>query len=356
MKQENLVDNKIDNTQNTLNTKNNSTNNQINNLSPNWGIMLTMQENLNLRIGIRRRKKYISAAFWNYISTPINFVITLFTALSASQTGTTNTFLSTNQVFYILLTTFILSIINTFFKLKEKAQLNYDSAKKYEQFGTEFEKIYFTPILNTGDVEKKLNDYNDLYKRIMTYSNNENIDEVNYITEFIFYIWIRKYNKRLRHIERNQRYWVLDGKPHIKYRNNYKISQHLFIKDFDEKSDDNNEEKKHGMFENFIHWFGNNEYNNEYDNDNDSIIDTDNNNENIKINIKKSKTSKTSKTNKTNKTSKTNKTNKTNKSSKKNIDNEDSEDFGNEESEKHLHDEDDDENNDDIENNIFYDV
>jgi len=90
----------------------------INNLSPLWGITLTLQENLNLKIGTFSWKKYINAAFWNYISTPINFTITLFTAMSAGQTGTNSTFLNQNQLFYILFVSFILSIINTFFKLK----------------------------------------------------------------------------------------------------------------------------------------------------------------------------------------------------------------------------------------------
>jgi hypothetical protein len=64
-------------------------------------------------------KKYLSATFWNYISTPINFTITLLTALSAGQTGTQSQFLSTTQLFYILFVSFILSTANTFFNLKE---------------------------------------------------------------------------------------------------------------------------------------------------------------------------------------------------------------------------------------------
>jgi hypothetical protein len=211
---------------------------KIDNMSPNWGIMLTIQENLNTRIGVRRRKKYLSAAFWNYISTPINFVITLFTAISASQTGTTNTYLSSNQVFYILLTTFVLSIINTFFKLKEKAQLNYDAAKMYEEFGTEFENIYFTPILKEGDVELKLKKYNELYTKMMTYSNNENIDGVNYITECIYFLTKKYLNDRKRQIEKNERYWVLDGRPNVEYVNDFEIEmENFFIDDFNKKPD-----------------------------------------------------------------------------------------------------------------------
>ena len=74
-----------------------SSNNRINNYSPDWGIMLTIQSSLNLRIGTQAWKKYISAAFWNYISTPINFTITLFTALTAGQTGTQTTYLTEKQ-------------------------------------------------------------------------------------------------------------------------------------------------------------------------------------------------------------------------------------------------------------------
>ena len=77
----------------------------IDNLSPTWGIMLVVQDNLNLRIGIQVKKKYFNAAFWNYISTPINFAITLFTALSAGQTGSSTTLVTKSQLFYILVTT-----------------------------------------------------------------------------------------------------------------------------------------------------------------------------------------------------------------------------------------------------------
>jgi hypothetical protein len=227
--------------------------NRVNNLSPNWGIMLTMQENLNMRIGVKRRKKYISAAFWNYISTPINFIITLFTALSASQTGTSSNFLTTDQVFYILLFTFILSIVNTFFKLKEKAQMNYESAKVYEGFGSDFEDIYFTPILVANDVDSKLKKYTDLHKKLTEYSNSEKIDGVNYITEFIFYWWAKKYNQRLRQIERNERYWVLDGRPHHDYENDYKIEvEDFFISDFDKAE----KPKDGGIIHGFIGMFG----------------------------------------------------------------------------------------------------
>jgi len=184
----------------------------IDNLSPIWGIMLTVQDNLNLRIGTQLKKKYFNAGFWNYISTPINFTITLFTALSAGQTGSGSTFLSTNQLFYVLLTTFILSIINTFFKLKEKAEINYTSAKAWELYAAIFEKIYFTPIDKNEDVSKKLNEYNQLTDKINAEYVEETVEYVNYITELFFYMFrLCRIYKDYRYLGIKQRHWILDG-------------------------------------------------------------------------------------------------------------------------------------------------
>ena len=184
----------------------------IDNLSPTWGIMLTVQDNLNLRIGTQLKKKYFNAGFWNYISTPINFTITLFTALSAGQTGSGTSFLSNSQLFYILLSTFILSIINTFFKLREKAEINYNSAKMWELYAANFEKIYFTPIDKNEDVIDRLENYNELISKINTEYVEETVEYVNYITELFFCLFrLCRIYKDYRYLEIKRRHWVLDG-------------------------------------------------------------------------------------------------------------------------------------------------
>ena len=193
----------------------------IDNLSPIWGIMLTVQDNLNLRIGTQLKKKYFNAGFWNYISTPINFTITLFTALSAGQTGSGSTFLTTDQLFYILLATFILSIINTFFKLKEKAEINYNSAKSWELYAATFEKIYFTPIEKNLDVAKKLEEYNTLISKINEEYVEETVEYVNYITELFFYLFrLCRIYKDYRHLGIKRRHWILDGSTADFYKQN----------------------------------------------------------------------------------------------------------------------------------------
>jgi hypothetical protein len=193
----------------------------IDNLAPTWGIMLTVQDNLNLRIGMQLKKKYFNAGFWNYISTPINFTITLFTALSAGQTGSGSNFLDQSQLFYVLLTTFVLSIVNTFFKLREKAEINYNSAKQWETYAATFEKIYFTPISENGDVAKRLESYNNLISKINEEYVEETVEFVNYITELFFYFFrLCRIYRDYRYLDIKRRYWVLDGSSSRFYKEN----------------------------------------------------------------------------------------------------------------------------------------
>ena len=188
---------------------------KINNASPDWGIMQTLQSSLNLRIGTQAWKKYISAAFWNYISTPINFTITLFTALTAGQTGTQSSYLTEKQLFIMLFVSFLLSIINTFFKLKEKAILNYDASKKYDEFGATFESIYYMPLSNEKDLQTKLVKYKILQEEINKYSQKESIENVNYFTELIYLCFRCLFEDRLKRINKSDRYWYLDGLSQI---------------------------------------------------------------------------------------------------------------------------------------------
>lgn len=202
----------------------------IDNLSPTWGVMLTVQDNLNLRIGTQLKKKYFNAAFWNYISTPINFTITLFTALSAGQTGSGSNFLNQSQLFYVLLTTFVLSIINTFFKLREKAEINYNSAKSWEQYAAKFEEIYFTPILEDADVKTRLTRYNSLITLINEQYVEETVEYVNYITELFFYCFKKcRVFKDYRQLGIKRRHWILDG-----------TSTDFYVRNLEKNEDDDN--------------------------------------------------------------------------------------------------------------------
>ena len=207
----------------TLKLKDTGSVSKINNVSSEWGIMITIQQHLNTRIGKQKWKKYITASFWNYISTPINFIITLFTALSAGQAGSTTNYLTQNELFYILFISFVLSTINTFFKLKDKAIMNYDAYKKYDKFGAEFERIYFKPVFDDQEVRVRLGEYNILQQKINEYYAEENIENVNYISEVIYYLVKKCLFIRTEQILLHERLWILDGSTKSKEYNKKNI-------------------------------------------------------------------------------------------------------------------------------------
>lgn len=150
-------------------------------------MMQLRQDVLNKKIGSQAYKKYLSAAIWNYVTTFINFAITLLTALSTGQAASAN-ILTQQQSVIVLFVTFILTTTNSFFKLNIKMNLNFESAKKYYQFGAEFEKIYYQNIYNKTDVFDKIHKYQLLHDEINEYIMTETIEHQNYITECIYYL------------------------------------------------------------------------------------------------------------------------------------------------------------------------
>jgi len=209
---------------------------KIDNLSPVWGMMLVFQDNLNRQIGFNRWKRYISANFWNYLTTPINFTITLFTAISAGQTGTGSVFLSNTQLFAILFASFILSSINTFFKLKDKSEISYSIAKKFDRFGARFEEIYYTNIKNQQHVEARLNNYRALHQDINAYMTEEDFENVDYIADVLF-VCVRRIcycfiTNNIKQINTDDSFWYLDGVRPDKSNHLILNTEKLFVFDY----------------------------------------------------------------------------------------------------------------------------
>ncbi len=152
-------------------------------------MMLLKQDVINRHIGTKAWKFYISSAIWNYTTTIINFSITLLTALSTGTVAGSN-ILSQQQTVIILFVTFILTITNSFFKLNVKMNLNFQAAKRYYQFGSYFEEIYYLPVQSMTDVATKSLKYDVLLKMIHKNMDNESIENQNYFTELIYLLLI----------------------------------------------------------------------------------------------------------------------------------------------------------------------
>ena len=174
-------------------------------------MMILQQEVLNKRIGTQAWKKYLSAAFWNYITTPINFSITLLTAIATGQAATAN-ILTPQQTLIILFVTFVLTTTNSFFKLNTKMNLNFEAARRYYSFGTKFEEIYYKPLFTNKCVDNKLKSYNTLHDNINKYMLSETIENQNYITEILYNFVMRtSYVTKSKWINEKERHYELDG-------------------------------------------------------------------------------------------------------------------------------------------------
>lgn len=188
-------------------------------------IMLLRQDVLNKKIGTNAYKKYLSAIIWNYVTTFINFSITLLTALSTGQAASSN-ILNKQESVIVLFVTFVLTTTNSFFKLNIKMNLNFESAKTYYKFGCEFEKIYYKSVNNKSDILEKLYEYQLLHDSINEYILTETIEHQNYLSELIYYILVsnsfavklnsEKYTKWISYTERHEE---LDGMTQNEFLN-----------------------------------------------------------------------------------------------------------------------------------------
>jgi fumarate reductase subunit C len=83
--------------------------------------MKTLENHLNRILAQQWWQKYIAAAFWSNMSTPVNLTIMLLTTLTTGQ-ATTSNLLSSQSFVSVSIASLILSVINTFFR--PHAQMN----------------------------------------------------------------------------------------------------------------------------------------------------------------------------------------------------------------------------------------
>jgi hypothetical protein len=155
---------------------------------------------INEDIGFYWWKYYTYCVFWSNISVPINLTITILTALTTGQTATGSLINNeTSTIFGIVV--LIVSIFNTFFRPTQQLNENEICKKKWAEFGTKFEFIYYAK-------EKKISDIEALFKEISGIkrdtTNNYCIDLFFIISQKIFIrdniTWINKkvFKKKMR--------------------------------------------------------------------------------------------------------------------------------------------------------------
>jgi hypothetical protein len=168
---------------------------------------ITFLENkLDQDIGFYYWKRYIAAAFWAQISTPINLVITLLTALTTAQ-ATASDILPHSIYSQISIVSLVITTLNTFFRPHVQLNANNELMKKWVELGIEFENLYYDdledPKENTKELDKRIKRYKNLQDKINDQRKSEGPGTINFTTDFIHLICmatcISQYKRWLDH-------------------------------------------------------------------------------------------------------------------------------------------------------------
>lgn len=157
--------------------------------------MVALESHLNKVLGYSWWKKYVAAAFWSNISTPINLSITMMTALTTAQ-ATTQNLLPKETYVGLSIATLIVTTLNTFFRPHTQMTDNMKIMSKWQEFGSEFEKIYFTDNQDQVDYKRRLKAYKTLQFEVSTFRNQVPPESYNFCTDIIYYIARRAFLKK----------------------------------------------------------------------------------------------------------------------------------------------------------------
>jgi len=147
--------------------------------------MKLIEDRLNKDLGFSWWKKYIAAAFWSNISTPVNLSITILTALTTAQ-ATTSNLLSSKTYVNISIATLMLSVVNTFFRPHDQSSTMVKMMNKFQSFGSAFEEIYYTDNNDLNDYKRRFDAYTTLQSAINAYKNQDSSPESqNFLSDFI---------------------------------------------------------------------------------------------------------------------------------------------------------------------------
>lgn len=165
--------------------------------------MQKLQDRVNRDLGDNWWKKYISAAFWSNLSTPINVCITFFTALTTGQTATSN-LLSSQSVIGLGLATLILSILNTFFTPHKKMVSLIEEMNKWQELGSQFESVYYSNNFDDDDFERRFKAYEEIQKGIHQLKIKQQTTDADFLTDLIYLCAVKTCLKRERWIKEPQ--------------------------------------------------------------------------------------------------------------------------------------------------------
>jgi hypothetical protein len=169
-------------------------------ISNNKDFVIFIESKLDIDIGYYYWKKYIASTFWSNISTPINLIITLLTAVTTAQTASSNIIREETSI-KLSITALIITALNTFFRPHTKMSISIELMKKWIELGNDFEELYYTDHKYSTKSDFIIEKYKELQLRSNSLKESEGPDTMNWLTDLIHFIskksCIKKYQKWL---------------------------------------------------------------------------------------------------------------------------------------------------------------
>jgi hypothetical protein len=153
-----------------------------------------LENKIDQDIGFYFWKRYTAAAFWTQISTPINLVITLMTALTTAQSAS-STILPEEAYKQIAIATLVITTLNTFFRPHMQLTYNTEQLGKWNEIGIEFENAYYSNrdinTLVSKAIEEKIATYKKIQEKVNNQRKAEGVGSINFLTDLIHLIVFR---------------------------------------------------------------------------------------------------------------------------------------------------------------------
>jgi len=139
---------------------------------------------LNRDIGKYWWKKYIVGAFWSNIAVPLNFSITLITAITTGEIAS-KTLIGAETALSLGITALILSTFNTFFSPEKKLGETKETMRMWTRYGVTLEEIRLKNISDGAKRQQRLRDYKKLFEKVNELKRQQSND---FITDLIHII------------------------------------------------------------------------------------------------------------------------------------------------------------------------
>ena len=115
-----------------------------------------LDDRLNLDIGTEYWRYFVACSFWSTVSTPVNMMITILSALVSSQANTGGALLSAQANARLSLALLVLSAANTFARPHAQLQESHRLMARWNALGIELESTVFDATLSAREKEQRL--------------------------------------------------------------------------------------------------------------------------------------------------------------------------------------------------------